>query len=58
MLDNEDVQSLPLEHLMSPGCLVVVWVTNKQSHIQFVTKQLFPRNSIKWLTSWYWLKVK
>ena len=48
---------LPLCDLMNPGCVVVVWVTNKQKHLQFVTEQLFPSKNIKYTARWYWLKV-
>ncbi|KAH3694602.1 hypothetical protein DPMN_082042 [Dreissena polymorpha] len=43
MLGNTELLAVPLEQLMSPGCLVVVWVTNRQKHRDFVTRQLFPR---------------
>lgn len=58
MLDNELLLDLPLESLMSLGCLLVVWVTNKHSNREFVTQKLFPRKDITFIATWYWLKVK
>ncbi|KAH3694540.1 N(6)-adenine-specific methyltransferase METTL4-like [Dreissena polymorpha] len=57
MLGNTELLAVPLEQLMSPGCLVVVWVTNRQKHRDFVTRQLFPRKHITHLATWCWLKV-
>lgn len=56
-MDNDMMLDLPLGDMMNTGCVVVVWVTNKQKHIHFVTEQLFPTNSITFLARWFWLKV-
>ncbi|XP_053394638.1 uncharacterized protein LOC128555651 [Mercenaria mercenaria] len=56
-MDNDMLLDIPLVDMMNPGCLVVVWVTNKQKHMQFVTDQLFQSNNIKFVARWYWLKV-
>ncbi|WAR22974.1 METL4-like protein [Mya arenaria] len=57
MLANSDLLSLPLGALMAPGCVVGVWVTNRQAHIHFITDQLFSANHIQHVATWYWLKV-
>ncbi|XP_060605650.1 N(6)-adenine-specific methyltransferase METTL4-like [Ruditapes philippinarum] len=56
-IDNDMLLGLPLCDLMNPGCVVVVWVTNKQNHIHFVTEELFPSKNIRFTARWYWLKV-
>lgn len=54
---NEDFLSCPIEKLAAPGCIVVVWVTNRQSHQRFVKERLFPRWNVQFLARWHWLKV-
>lgn len=56
-LDNEMILDIPLSELMRPGCLIVIWVTNKQKHDKFVMKELFPNHTIDFVARWYWLKV-
>ncbi len=36
---------------------MVVWVTNKPAFHSFVCKTLFKRWKVKYLATWYWLKV-
>lgn len=56
-LDNDDLQRLPIQDLAADGCLVVVWVTNRQTIHQYVTQELFPQWQVKFTSRWYWLKV-
>ncbi|KAL3869697.1 hypothetical protein ACJMK2_042349 [Sinanodonta woodiana] len=56
-LTNEDLIHLPISSLANEGCLVVMWVTNKQMHMKHIRDQLFPAWSVKWMAEWYWLKV-
>ncbi|KAL4236193.1 Methyltransferase-like protein 4 [Mactra antiquata] len=56
-LDNEMLLDMPLDELMLPGCVLVVWVTNKQKHIKFVQDELFRKFGIEYIGRWYWLKV-
>ena len=56
-LSDLDLLKLPVPALASDGCLVVVWVTNKQRQQQFVIDQLFPAWGVKHWVRWYWLKV-
>ncbi|KAI0230573.1 N(6)-adenine-specific DNA methyltransferase METTL4 [Lamellibrachia satsuma] len=56
-LDNGDLQRLPVKELSADGCLVVMWVTNRQSIHQYITQKLFPWWGVKFDTCWYWLKL-
>ncbi|KAK3607546.1 hypothetical protein CHS0354_025803 [Potamilus streckersoni] len=56
-LTNEDLIHLPIPSLANEGCLVVVWVTNRQMHVKNIRDQLFPAWSVRWMAEWYWLKV-
>lgn len=56
-MDSDMMLDLPLGDMMNPGCLVVVWVTNKQKHIKFIAEQFFPANNIQVKAKWFWLKV-
>merc|ERR1712226_1254539 len=57
MMKNEHFLDLPIPKLARPGCLVFVWVTNKQKEHHFVREELFPKWNIKFITQWFWLKV-
>lgn len=56
-LRDEDLLDISLEDLAAPGCLVVVWVTNRMKHIKFVKDTLFPKWSVAPAAEWQWLKV-
>ena len=56
-LRDEDLLDISLEDLAAPGCLVVVWVTNRMKHIKFVKDTLFPKWSVTPVAEWQWLKV-
>ncbi|XP_013406927.1 uncharacterized protein LOC106171235 [Lingula anatina] len=59
LLSWRDIANLhkPLRTLMSPGCLVVVWITNKEGLKNHLIEKIFPKWSVRYLTEWYWLKV-
>lgn len=46
-----------MDKLAAPGCLVVVWVTNRMKHLKFVKETLFPNWAVTHLAEWHWLKV-
>lgn len=56
-LTNSDIVKIPIENLSNDGCIFVVWVTNKQAHIDFVKEELFPLWKVKFRAIWHWLKV-
>nr|XP_022319134.1 methyltransferase-like protein 4 isoform X3 [Crassostrea virginica] len=56
-LRDEDLLDISLEDLAAPGCLVVVWVTNRMKHIKFVKDTLFPKWSVAPAAEWQWLKI-
>ncbi|CAH1775747.1 unnamed protein product [Owenia fusiformis] len=57
MLSEYDFYQVPIKQLISHRGVVLVWVTNKLSQIQFVTEQLFPQWGVTYHTSWYWIKI-
>ncbi|XP_031118867.1 methyltransferase-like protein 2 isoform X2 [Ipomoea triloba] len=58
-LPNRFFLSLPIKQLThTAGALVALWVTNKEKLRSFVEKELFPAWGVKYVTSFYWLKVK
>jgi N6-adenosine-specific RNA methylase IME4 len=57
-LPNYSLFKLPLNDLMSKdGCLVAMWVTNSEKYFSFIKEKYFPHFGIKYLATWYWLKV-
>ena len=52
-----DIKSLPVPHLVAPGALVGVWVTNKQKYLRFTKSELFPHWSVELVAEWFWAKV-
>ncbi|XP_062612311.1 N(6)-adenine-specific methyltransferase METTL4-like [Saccostrea cucullata] len=56
-LRDEDLLSICMKKLAAPGCLVVVWVTNRMKHLEFVKETLFPKWSVTHVAEWHWLKV-
>ncbi|XP_019153077.1 PREDICTED: methyltransferase-like protein 2 isoform X2 [Ipomoea nil] len=58
-LPNRFFLSLPIKQLThTAGALVALWVTNREKLRSFVEKELFPAWGVKYVTSFYWLKVK
>lgn len=55
----ELLPELPLAQLAdsTAGCLVAVWVTNKQSYWEWLVNTVFPSWGAEYVTTWYWLKV-
>lgn len=51
------IKSLPVPHLLAPGALVGIWVTNKQKYLRFTKTELFPHRSVELVAEWYWVKV-
>lgn len=51
------IKSLPVPHLLAPGALVGIWVTNKQKYLRFTKTELFPHWSVELVAEWYWVKV-
>ncbi|KAL5015761.1 hypothetical protein ScPMuIL_005350 [Solemya velum] len=56
-LNNSDLINIPIPKLATAGCLLVVWVTNKEHHRSFVKDELFPAWNTEVLAEWHWLKV-
>ncbi|KAI3439648.1 uncharacterized protein J3R85_004481 [Psidium guajava] len=58
-LPNKYMLSLPVQQLAHrEGALVALWVTNREKLRNFVEKELFPAWGVKFLATFYWLKVK
>lgn len=51
------IKSLPVPHLLAPGALVGIWVTNKQKYLRFTKTELFPHWSVELVAEWHWVKV-
>ncbi|XP_075903502.1 N(6)-adenine-specific methyltransferase METTL4 isoform X2 [Nelusetta ayraudi] len=56
-LPSTQLKRLPIPLLSSPNCLVVTWVTNRQSHLQFVCDELYPHWGVEVVAQWFWVKV-
>lgn len=42
---------------MQDGCLVGLWVTNRERHLRFIHDELLPHWKLSLVATWYWLKV-
>ncbi|KAK5849844.1 hypothetical protein PBY51_014146 [Eleginops maclovinus] len=56
-LPSTQLKRLPIPLLASPNCLVVTWVTNRPSHLQFVRDELYPHWGVDVVAEWFWVKV-
>ncbi|GMH37806.1 hypothetical protein BSKO_05679 [Bryopsis sp. KO-2023] len=57
-VSNWALLKLPMEALMQKeSCLVVLWMTNRMKHQNFVEQELLPKWGLKMVTTWFWLKV-
>ena len=56
-LSHRDLLKLPVPELANPGCLIAVWVTNKQAQHRFVRDSMFLQWNVKFTAQWFWLKV-
>ncbi|XP_036916608.1 N(6)-adenine-specific methyltransferase METTL4 [Sturnira hondurensis] len=51
------IKQIPVPKLAAPGCLVVTWVTNRQTHLRCVKEELYPSWSVETVAEWHWLKI-
>ena len=52
------LRDIPVRELASEEyCLVCIWVTNNPKIERFVIDDLFPLWNVKYLNTWYWVKV-
>ncbi|KAL7672473.1 hypothetical protein ACOME3_007357 [Neoechinorhynchus agilis] len=57
-LNNEDLLAIPISKIASEsGCMIACWCTNCDRHIEFVKAELFPKWSVQYFQTYYWLKV-
>ncbi|CAL8099847.1 unnamed protein product [Prunus armeniaca] len=58
-LPNRYFLSLPVKQIChTDGALVALWVTNREKLRGFVEKELFPAWGVKYVATFFWLKVK
>ncbi|KHG14750.1 hypothetical protein F383_18060 [Gossypium arboreum] len=58
-LPNRYFLSLPIKQLTHRGgALVALWVTNREKLRTFIEKELFPAWGVRYVSTFYWLKVK
>jgi len=56
-LTFEQIASLPMDELCQDGCLIIIWVTNKQKILKWVKESLFKQWGITFITEWHWVKL-
>ncbi|KAL0023098.1 hypothetical protein WJX77_000936 [Trebouxia sp. C0004] len=57
-LPSRDLKAIPLQKLMhQEGCLVAMWVTNRERHHRFIHEELLPHWGLLHVATWLWLKV-
>lgn len=58
MLPNKTLLKLPINQLSSPGgCLVALWVTNREKLRRFVEDELLSAWGLRHVATWHWLKI-
>uniref|UniRef100_A0A0A9ZE37 Methyltransferase-like protein 4 n=2 Tax=Lygus hesperus TaxID=30085 RepID=A0A0A9ZE37_LYGHE len=57
MLYNSEIEKIPISNFLKGSGLVGVWCTNAPSHIEAVTEQFFKSWGLKYVATWYWMKV-
>ncbi|KAL3160646.1 hypothetical protein ABBQ32_010569 [Trebouxia sp. C0010 RCD-2024] len=57
-LPSRNLKGIALQKLMhADGCLVALWVTNRERHHRFIREELLPHWGLKQVATWFWLKV-
>ncbi|EGD74500.1 hypothetical protein PTSG_05864 [Salpingoeca rosetta] len=56
-MDYDAIMDIPIPFLMSPRCLLALWITNNDRCATFVHERLLPHWGLKKVTEWKWLKV-
>ncbi len=57
-LNHSDLRKIPIPQLGNKeGCIIFVWVTNKETYQRYIKENLFPFWKIEYCSTWYWLKV-
>ncbi|KAF6088617.1 methyltransferase like 4 [Phyllostomus discolor] len=56
-LSQLQIKQIPIPKLAAPNCLVITWVTNRQTHLRFVKEELYPSWSVETVAEWHWLKI-
>lgn len=57
MMYNLDLGVIPIEKILAPDGLVVIWCTNSPQHLKDLQEEIFPKWGIRSIAKWYWLKV-
>ena len=56
-LSFDEIASLPINEFCVDGCMMIVWVTNKQKLLKWVKEDLFKKWNVTYITEWHWVKV-
>ncbi|KAK3089573.1 hypothetical protein FSP39_004726 [Pinctada imbricata] len=56
-LTSQDFSKIPIPRLAAHNALIIVWVTNRMKHVDFIKECLFPAWNVQYLTDWFWIKV-
>ncbi|ODN00078.1 Methyltransferase-like protein 4, partial [Orchesella cincta] len=57
LIDDDGIAKLPIGKLLKDDGLVVCWCTNAKSHQDALINEIFRDWNVKYLETWYWLKV-
>ncbi|CAL8088654.1 unnamed protein product [Orchesella dallaii] len=57
LIDDDGIAKLPINKLLKEDGIVVVWCTNAKSHQDALINEIFRDWNVKYLETWYWLKV-
>lgn len=58
MMWDKELAEIPIDSLLENDGMVAVWCTNATSHIDALIKDIFPRWGVKFISQWFWLKVR
>ena len=56
-LSFDEIASLPMQELCKDGCMIIIWVTNKQKIMKWVKETLFKKWGVTFITEWHWVKL-
>ncbi|ESO92400.1 hypothetical protein LOTGIDRAFT_121106, partial [Lottia gigantea] len=54
---EDTLLDLPVTKLVNPGCLIVIWVTNKTRLHAFIENTLVEKWQLQQCVQWHWLKI-
>lgn len=57
VLEDDEIQQIPLENYINSNSIVLIWVTNSETHITALKQKILPKWKLKLISTCYWIKI-